>query len=204
MHWQASIRRCFPCCSHKSILWSQYSTISCPILLLYLKPFSRYDSDIDGAIRVAYLTYIPLVVVCPLISIHLDCSLISHSSNLSTTPVTSANTTMASDNPRSQFTRAQSHVEEPKQFAPRVPVQLNEPKNDPITYEELAQCNGKNADKPIYVAIKGTVFDVSHNKAYQEGGTYQSECIFRLSVGGFGAKKKGGTTNIRVARDRLE
>jgi membrane-associated progesterone receptor component len=32
---------------------------------------------------------------------------------------------------------------------------------------------GTNEDKPAYVAIKGTVFDVSKNKAYGPGGNYQ-------------------------------
>ncbi len=35
------------------------------------------------------------------------------------------------------------HVEEPKNFAPKAPVQLDPPKDDPITVEELAKCNGE-------------------------------------------------------------
>jgi hypothetical protein len=31
---------------------------------------------------------------------------------------------------------------EPKSFAPKTPVDLAPPKSDPITYEELAQCDG--------------------------------------------------------------
>lgn len=31
---------------------------------------------------------------------------------------------------------------------------------------------GTDSSKPIYVAIKGVVFDVSKNKAYQPGGAY--------------------------------
>ncbi len=34
------------------------------------------------------------------------------------------------------------HVEEPKNFAPKTPVNLNPPKDDPITYEELSKCDG--------------------------------------------------------------
>lgn len=34
------------------------------------------------------------------------------------------------------------HVEEPKRFSPKEPVQLNPPKDDPITKEELAKCDG--------------------------------------------------------------
>lgn len=35
------------------------------------------------------------------------------------------------------------HEPEPKNFAPKKPVELAEPKDDPITYEELAKCDGK-------------------------------------------------------------
>lgn len=34
------------------------------------------------------------------------------------------------------------HEEEPKRFSPKVPVQLDPPKYDPITYEELSKCDG--------------------------------------------------------------
>ncbi|KAG8533408.1 uncharacterized protein KY384_002191 [Bacidia gigantensis] len=80
-------------------------------------------------------------------------------------------------------------TEAPKErFAPKDP-----PKDDPISIEELAKCDGKlriksyqasakqadllnfkgkSADHPTYVAIKGTVFDVSGNKAYVPGAGY--------------------------------
>ncbi|KAF2964922.1 hypothetical protein GQX73_g8636 [Xylaria multiplex] len=83
-------------------------------------------------------------------------------------------------------------------FEPKVPVNLNPPKDDPITLEELALANGAEGQK-AYVAIKaryhniphahlltetllssyvdmwqdkGKVYDVSGNKAYRHGGTY--------------------------------
>lgn len=34
------------------------------------------------------------------------------------------------------------HEEEPKRFSPKVPVQLDPPKYDPITVEELSKCDG--------------------------------------------------------------
>lgn len=34
------------------------------------------------------------------------------------------------------------HEEEPKRFSPKVPVQLDPPKYDPISYEELSKCDG--------------------------------------------------------------
>lgn len=40
-------------------------------------------------------------------------------------------------------------------FAPKEEVKLAPPKDDPITKEELAKCDGEDASKPIYVAIKG-------------------------------------------------
>ncbi|KAK4168872.1 cytochrome b5-like heme/steroid binding domain-containing protein [Cladorrhinum sp. PSN259] len=56
-------------------------------------------------------------------------------------------------------------------FEPKTPIQLNPPKDDPITPEELAKANGVDSDK-TYVAIKGLVYDVTGNKAYQPGGSY--------------------------------
>ncbi|KAI0406410.1 cytochrome b5 [Xylaria palmicola] len=71
-------------------------------------------------------------------------------------------------------------------FEPKVPVNLEPPKDDPITLEELAQANGKEGQK-AYVAIKasyhvsfsrfpvettGKVYDVTGNKMYQEGSSY--------------------------------
>lgn len=40
-------------------------------------------------------------------------------------------------------------------FAPKEEVKLAPPKDDPITKEELAKCDGEDPSKPIYVAIKG-------------------------------------------------
>jgi len=69
-------------------------------------------------------------------------------------------------------TSPMQHESEPKSFAPKTPVDLAPPKDDPITYEELAKCDGTDPDKPVLVAIKGTVFDVSRNEAYAPNGTY--------------------------------
>ncbi|KAL1994303.1 hypothetical protein VTN49DRAFT_2972 [Thermomyces lanuginosus] len=59
-----------------------------------------------------------------------------------------------------------------KRFEPKEPVQLDPPKDDPISVEELSKCDGTDPNRPIYVAIKGTVFDVTRNKAYAPGGNY--------------------------------
>ncbi|KAJ3492429.1 hypothetical protein NLG97_g5400 [Lecanicillium saksenae] len=56
-------------------------------------------------------------------------------------------------------------------FEPKEPVQLNPPKDDPITVEELAKCNGVDSDK-VYVAIKGKVYDVTGNPSYLPGKAY--------------------------------
>jgi membrane-associated progesterone receptor component len=40
----------------------------------------------------------------------------------------------------------------------------HEPKDDPFTAEELAQYDGSDDDKPVYVAIKGQIFDVSQKR----------------------------------------
>ncbi|CCE28204.1 uncharacterized protein CPUR_01678 [Claviceps purpurea 20.1] len=56
-------------------------------------------------------------------------------------------------------------------FEPKVPVQLNPPKDDPISKDELAKANGTEGGT-CYVAIKGKVYDVTGNSAYQPGGSY--------------------------------
>ena len=62
-------------------------------------------------------------------------------------------------------------VPEPRNFEPKTAVELAPPKDDPISLEELATADGSNPDK-VWVAIKGTVFDVSGNSSYVKGGSY--------------------------------
>ncbi|PSR85906.1 cytochrome b5-like heme/steroid binding domain-containing protein [Coniella lustricola] len=57
------------------------------------------------------------------------------------------------------------------EFKPKEAVTLNPPKNDIISREELAKANGADGEK-CYVAIKGKVYDVTGNKAYQPGASY--------------------------------
>jgi len=59
-----------------------------------------------------------------------------------------------------------------KSFEPKTKVELQPPSDEPISYDDLAQCDGTNPDKPTLVAIKGTVFDVSKNEAYGPKGNY--------------------------------
>lgn len=99
------------------------------------------------------------------------------------------------------------HEPEPKRFEPKVPVQLDPPKDDPISQEELARCDGKfslpavsarthlgssshriasgtDPNRPALVAIKGTVFDVTRNAAYSPSGQYRGKprlaCLDRI------------------------
>ncbi|KAH9026719.1 cytochrome b5-like heme/steroid binding domain-containing protein [Lactarius deliciosus] len=47
------------------------------------------------------------------------------------------------------------------------------PKDDPFTQEALKEFDGSDPAKPVYVAIKGTVFDVSRKReTYGPGGSY--------------------------------
>ncbi|KAF2010152.1 progesterone binding protein-like protein [Aaosphaeria arxii CBS 175.79] len=62
--------------------------------------------------------------------------------------------------------------EKKEKFAPKEPVQLNPPKDDIISLEHLAKCNGETEGYPTYVAIKGTVFDVSGKETYAPGKGY--------------------------------
>jgi membrane-associated progesterone receptor component len=65
-------------------------------------------------------------------------------------------------------------TEQPKKerFAPKEPVTLSPPKDDPITREHLAKCDGTNEGFPTLVAIKGDVFDVSGKETYAPGKGY--------------------------------
>ncbi|KAG7451736.1 cytochrome b5 [Guyanagaster necrorhizus] len=50
---------------------------------------------------------------------------------------------------------------------------LAPPKDDPYTLEELRQYDGSDPSKPIYVSIKGTVFDVTRKgDVYGPGKSY--------------------------------
>ncbi|KAH7148571.1 cytochrome b5-like heme/steroid binding domain-containing protein [Dactylonectria macrodidyma] len=56
-------------------------------------------------------------------------------------------------------------------FEPKVPVTLAPPSDTIISVEELAKANGAEGEK-CYVAIKGKVYDVTGNKAYLPGASY--------------------------------
>merc|ERR1712059_43212 len=71
-----------------------------------------------------------------------------------------------------KMTEASSTEPKKERFAPKVPVQLDPPKYDPITLDYLAKCDGEHEGYPTYVAIKGTVFDVSNNATYGPGKNY--------------------------------
>ncbi|KAJ6164285.1 Cytochrome b5 [Penicillium chermesinum] len=68
-----------------------------------------------------------------------------------------------------------AETDQSKRFTPKVPVQLDPPKDDPISQEELAKCDGTDSSRPTLVAIKGVVFDVSRNPAYGPTGQYRGE-----------------------------
>ncbi|KAI0312244.1 cytochrome b5-like heme/steroid binding domain-containing protein [Amylostereum chailletii] len=63
--------------------------------------------------------------------------------------------------------------EETKSIMQAERTDLAPPKDDPFTLEQLKQFDGVDESKPIYVAIKGTVFDVSHKQdTYGPGKSY--------------------------------
>ncbi|KAJ3477730.1 hypothetical protein NLI96_g10263 [Meripilus lineatus] len=63
--------------------------------------------------------------------------------------------------------------EKPKTIMQPPNTNLAPPKDDPFTLEQLREFDGSTTDKPIYVAIKGTIFDVSHKRdTYGKGGSY--------------------------------
>jgi len=62
---------------------------------------------------------------------------------------------------------------DPKKNKPASDVNLAPPKADPYTSAALKQYDGTDASKPVFVAVKGTVFDVSNKRdIYGPGGQY--------------------------------
>ncbi|CAE6532502.1 unnamed protein product [Rhizoctonia solani] len=56
---------------------------------------------------------------------------------------------------------------------PIPPEPIAPPKDDPYTLEKLKEFNGDDPTKPVYVSIKGTVFDVTAKRdTYGPGGSY--------------------------------
>ncbi|GAO51883.1 hypothetical protein G7K_5974-t1 [Saitoella complicata NRRL Y-17804] len=50
---------------------------------------------------------------------------------------------------------------------------LAPPKDDPYTTEQLAECDGSDESKPIWLAIRGLIYDVTRNKSmYGPGAGY--------------------------------
>lgn len=63
--------------------------------------------------------------------------------------------------------------EKPKTIMQPPREDLAPPKDDPYTLEQLKAFDGSDPSKPIYVSIKGTVFDVTHKKdVYGPGKSY--------------------------------
>ncbi|GAA6027285.1 hypothetical protein JCM8097_002558 [Rhodosporidiobolus ruineniae] len=58
------------------------------------------------------------------------------------------------------------------------PVELDPPKDTPFTKEELARYDGRDAETPIYVAIKKTIYDVSAKR-----DMYGPGCGYHVFVG---------------------
>ncbi|KAE9390650.1 hypothetical protein BT96DRAFT_1024439 [Gymnopus androsaceus JB14] len=75
----------------------------------------------------------------------------SYSSSSSSSSTVSPNSTPSS-----------TSEEKPKSIMQPARTDLAPPKDDPFTMEELKAYDGTGEGKPIYVAIKGIIFDVTH------------------------------------------
>jgi len=63
--------------------------------------------------------------------------------------------------------------DEPKSIMQPENSDLLPPRDDPFTLGQLKEFDGSDPEKPIYVSIKGTIFDVTAKKAmYGPGGSY--------------------------------
>ncbi|KZS98649.1 progesterone binding protein [Sistotremastrum niveocremeum HHB9708] len=66
---------------------------------------------------------------------------------------------------------------------------LPPPKDDPYTLAALKEFDGSNPSKPIFVSIKGTVFDVTSKK-----DTYGAGCSYNVFAGKDGSRALGKST----------
>ncbi|KAL1692944.1 cytochrome b5 [Schizophyllum commune] len=68
---------------------------------------------------------------------------------------------------------APAPAQQPKSIMQAENPNLAPPKDDPFTLEDLKAFDGTDPSKPIYVSIKGTVFDVSSKRdVYGPGRSY--------------------------------
>ncbi|RHZ57030.1 hypothetical protein Glove_395g46 [Diversispora epigaea] len=68
-------------------------------------------------------------------------------------------------------------------------VNLAEPKDTSFTLDELKQYDGSDATKPIYVAVKGTVFDVTTDPTKRD--TYRPGASYHVFAGKDASKALG-------------
>jgi hypothetical protein len=116
-------------------------------------------------------------------------------------PILSACISLTTSPRRSTSSRnSNSHPYRPSEtsqtmsFEPKTKIELDPPKDDVISLDYLSKCDGEldssqkghtcssdssiagtNPDYPTYVAIKGTIFDVTGNKAYGPEGSYKGK-----------------------------
>ncbi|KAL0570516.1 hypothetical protein V5O48_011440 [Marasmius crinis-equi] len=111
-----------------------------------------------------------LIAVLPVVY-YLYRKVFSGVANSSRTSTSNSNSTAASLAAQGQTSSEQK--KETKSIMQPARADLAPPKDDPFTQEQLKQFDGSNPDKPIYVSIKGTVFDVTHKKdVYGPGKSY--------------------------------
>lgn len=68
-----------------------------------------------------------------------------------------ARRTLASATPKAMASADVKKDEEPKTLMQPPREDLQPPKNDPITLEQLKEFDGSDPSKPIYVSIKGAI-----------------------------------------------
>ncbi|KAF5392711.1 hypothetical protein D9757_000837 [Collybiopsis confluens] len=92
-----------------------------------------------------------------------------------------------SPSPASSVSSTSNPTEQkPKSIMQPARTDLPPPKDDPFTLDELKQFDGTQVGKPIYVSIKGTVFDVSH-----KGDVYGPGKSYNIFAGKDGSKGLG-------------
>ncbi|THU84684.1 cytochrome b5 [Dendrothele bispora CBS 962.96] len=122
---------------------------------------TKYTSSLTSAQLYSLLLLLPVSVF------FLRKYAFTSDSNSTSSPSTASSSTGSGNDAE------QSGTEETKSIMQPPREDLLPPKDDPYTLEELKAFDGSDPSKPVYVSIKGTVFDVSRKSdVYGRGKAY--------------------------------
>ncbi|KAK7031073.1 hypothetical protein VNI00_013673 [Paramarasmius palmivorus] len=123
----------------------------------------RHDDDSSSSLSILAISI--AVVLLPVTYYFFFSPSSPQSSAAQTSPNSNA-ASLAVQGQQKQAETTKSIMQPPK-------TDLAPPKDDPFTQDELKEFDGSDPEKPIYVAIKGTIFDVTNKRdVYGSGKSY--------------------------------